>query len=403
MKLGVVFTAKPGISAPPVCRWIGEILRWHAVARAWRMEAPAIAPLRLNGRRAWQGPTVRRSLAVQFGLFTMVAPPPAYTPFRQIIRALQLSLVRPAFVLGLVTVPAYYTSDWAWLARVSPFRPQAVVGLAGMVLVCLLMRNKLWAILLGGIALFNAGAVWRSGPGLSLGRERAETSAGRVLVANVLTDNRDWAALVALIERERPDVVALLEVNRRWRDELEASPLIREWLPYREYHVREDNFGLAFLTRWSGGVPRLLELSDAGVPSLETRLDTPAGRVCLLITHPVPPGDAEGTRQRDRHLAALAEWRRSVPADETTWVAGDFNATPWCPPLRRVMAEAGWRAAVATWPSGTWPVAVPFLHIPIDHLLLDGAWAAVRVRTGPDIGSDHFPVLVDVARMDNAD
>lgn len=273
------------------------------------------------------------------------------------------------------------------------------MGLGLMSLACLGLRKFWWATVFCGLMMFNLIVV-----GFSARWALATTSTmtgmrSRVLVANVLTSNRDWPALVALIEQEKPHVVALLEVNQRWKDNLERSAVVSEQWPWRHYHVREDNFGVAVFSHWPVEAVRVIELAEPELPSLEVMLTTPAGPVRLLVTHPLPPVSERATRSRDLHLAAIAKWRAEVSEGESVWVAGDFNATPWCPPLRRAMAKAGLSINGLSGIHGTWPVAVPFLRIPIDHLLTTSTWMAETRRVGPTIGSDHLPVVVDLRSL----
>ena len=43
----------------------------------------------------------------------------------------------------------------------------------------------------------------------------------------------------------------------------------------------------------------------------------------------------------------------------------------------------------------TWPADIPLLWIPIDHCLYSDGIEIRGRRTGPDVGSDHFPLIVD--------
>ena len=47
----------------------------------------------------------------------------------------------------------------------------------------------------------------------------------------------------------------------------------------------------------------------------------------------------------------------------------------------------------------TWPAFMPwpFLRIPIDHCLVSPDIRVIRMRTGRTIGSDHLPIIVDMA------
>lgn len=83
-------------------------------------------------------------------------------------------------------------------------------------------------------------------------------------------------------------------------------------------------------------------------------------------------------------------------------LAGDFNASPWSPQMRRFDRTVGAERISAFAP--TWPSALrlgagfsvqPLLAI--DHIYLGCAWKARQLRVGKDVGSDHRPL---VARFD---
>jgi endonuclease/exonuclease/phosphatase (EEP) superfamily protein YafD len=76
---------------------------------------------------------------------------------------------------------------------------------------------------------------------------------------------------------------------------------------------------------------------------------------------------------------------------------GDLNCTPWSPAFDRLLAAARLRdSGRGRGLHPTWFSAVPFVGLPIDHVLV-GPGVGVRGRhVGPDIGSDHRPVIADL-------
>ena len=88
-------------------------------------------------------------------------------------------------------------------------------------------------------------------------------------------------------------------------------------------------------------------------------------------------------------------------------VAGDFNSTPWSFALRKEDRDLGLirrTRALFTWPAE--PVShdrvpSPFPVLPIDHVYAGPGWATVRVERGPKLGSDHYPVIVTLRRIDD--
>ncbi len=348
------------------------------------------------------------------------SPPPAPgTALRSAARTAFWTLTVLALPASLLSLAAWFTSTPYFLAQLSPFRVQAAALLAAHALLSLCLRRFRWAALFALFAglqvaavvhgMFNGG---RPPAGPAPARPTATAAATalapadrplKVVFANVLTSNLDPAPLLALIDAENPDLIALLEVNGRWERLL--TPALAERFPHHYARTREDNFGVALYARSEPLGARVEFFADVETPSIDLTYPHPAGPVRVLITHPLPPGDAETTRLRDQHLGDLVNWHRHVaglgaPGEPPMpiLVLADLNATPWCPPLRRLLATTGLRSAARDHAriAPTWPVPIPFLRIPLDHALLNSRLACIAYRVGPDIGSDHFPLILEV-------
>jgi endonuclease/exonuclease/phosphatase (EEP) superfamily protein YafD len=78
-----------------------------------------------------------------------------------------------------------------------------------------------------------------------------------------------------------------------------------------------------------------------------------------------------------------------------TIAAGDFNFTVYSPAYARMLRESGLADAFAgrgwqpTWMAGFWPLALR-----IDHVLASRSLCVEHAEVGPDVGSDHRPLLV---------
>lgn len=306
-----------------------------------------------------------------------------------------LSLI--AAVGCAATTAAYFWDDHALLAQLSPFRLQYAALLFGHLLFCLLMRRWRAAFAFGFFAAANLFAVLPEGsPGPKDTPASPTRSALKIVYANVLTENTDPAPLLALIARESPDLVAVVEVNARW--DIDLRQALRETHPHRFAQPSEDNFGLALYSRLPLSDQSVEYLASPDFASLAATLQTSAGDVRLLLTHPPPPGDTAHTRIRNRQIMGIADWLPPITEDASSVILGDFNATPWCPPLAELRGRARLELAStrhSLYPA-TWPARVPQLRIPLDHVLTRGRLRTLDFRVGPDIGSDHFPLIVDL-------
>lgn len=300
------------------------------------------------------------------------------------------ALVAAATMLG-------FAGDWHWLLDLfAHFRWQyLVLLLPGLVAAVLRGRRGLAAILFG-VWLLNAGSLWTAtGPGPPMAALDASRPSVRLLIANVNFENRDLGALLALIERESPDVIGILELSPQGAQAL--SVLDRDY-PFRHLEPRADPFGIGLWSRLPDSRIEAVAMPPIELPALKLRWED-AGAAQLWLVHPFPPLGGEGSGWRNEQLADLAE---RVRGETATIVAGDLNATPWSTAYRALRRDTGLLDASAHgWPWPTWsgPNVLAALAIPIDHVLHGSDWVARRHAVGPDIGSDHRPLRVELERV----
>lgn len=318
-----------------------------------------------------------------------IAPAPANKP-----GAAKFSLWGLAEALGVVAcvcTVAAFAGELAWLLELTThFRMQYLVILAGLAaLMAVGKRGKIAAAFCTfGLVNFVVLAPW-------LLPSSAPKQAGapfRVMILNVNTANPHHARVLAEVERVNPDALLLMEVDARW---LEALRGLTNSLPHAILAPREDNFGIALFSRHPLGTNNAAEIGEAGVPSVATTIDVNGRRLFFLGTHPLPPNNAETAGLRNEQLDKLAALVRGQKLP--TVLAGDLNATPWSPHFRKLERVAslrdtsrgkGWRP--------TWPTWFPPLWISLDHCLVSPEIAVPSRSVGKAVGSDHFPVVVEL-------
>lgn len=212
----------------------------------------------------------------------------------------------------------------------------------------------------------------------------------RVLVLNVHTESSSFDQVRQLIADEQPDVVGLVEVDRRWIDGV--APALAGYTGRIEA-PRGDNFGVALYAR--GRVAGAAEELGSSLPRVVAELSIREARLRVILVHPPPPVSAGNLAEQYDEIAVIA---RRVAIREPTILLGDFNATPWSKPFAELVARSGLcdsRAGFGIQPS--FPAASAVLRIPIDHLLASCAVGVRDRRIGRDVGSDHLPVILDLA------
>jgi len=320
----------------------------------------------------------------------MVIPEKAAQFLKLRIRAWDLAIVC-GVILSLATLLGFAGSLWWVLDLFSHFRIQYFFGLLGMALLLLFPRRYKACAFFGAVSLINLSTIVP----LYLGAEPqpAKTSQTyRGLLMNVNTETGSPEKVAAVIKELNPDIIALEEVNDRWLASL-AVPL--QAYPFSKAMPREDNFGIALYSRHPFVKSEILEIGEAGVPSVIAELELPSGRFTVIATHPLPPGGSEYSRLRNDQLASLpavVKWATNSPV----LLLGDLNATPWCPYFKRLLRESGLRdSSQGKGVLPSWPTYLPFMLIPIDHCLYTTGIYIQKKVLGPKTGSDHYPLAVD--------
>ena len=280
---------------------------------------------------------------------------------------------------------------WWRFELLSHFRVQYAIVLAAVTIPFLVARRFRFAAVPGACALINAALVipLYFGPGDIV----ADGPTLRVLSANVLTGNESHDSVIRLVRDADADVVFLMEVNERWVSALE--PLRAEY-PHWHVRAREDNFGVAFLSRIPLTDVEILTSPKGNVPFVEARLEAGGRPVTLIGLHTLPPVRRRYAAIRNEQMDEAASRVRN--AEGPVMVIGDLNTTSWSSPFDRFLRETGLRDSRRGFGvQATWPAFNPVLRIPIDHCLVSPEIVVRRREVGPAVGSDHFPIVIEVA------
>jgi len=221
----------------------------------------------------------------------------------------------------------------------------------------------------------------------------------RVLSANLLYLNEDHQPIIDEILKTAPDVVLLQEYTDRWHEAIHAA--ISEAYPYSMWVTRSDAFGLAIYSKspMQPDPNQQLDCGDVTVPLLRTVIPVKGRPIAFYSVHMVPPLWPYLPRMR-RQFQAL----RGRLADETeaVVVGGDFNFTD-ASVLHRAICALGLtdaHQAAGFGRGATWPMTGLFRFVPgirIDHVYVGRALTPLRCHVGRGRGSDHRPIIVDVA------
>lgn len=275
------------------------------------------------------------------------------------------------------------------------------VGLTAAAVAVLLEtgRRRLF-VLAAGMAILGLGGL-RVAPELAAAFEfraapPAPAGALKIISFNVWKSDQDPAGTAAWILAQNADIVVLDDAALR--GELVADALSAKY----PFHVRcnAKRCSTMLLSRLapvnSGGLAHGDPENRGGLSAAWATFVDARGPFTVVAVHlprPWPFGDQRVWQERLCNAVAPLNHGRMI-------VAGDFNATPWSFALRRLddcLHLQRRTLALPTWPARL-RIGVPVLSpiLPIDHIYADRSWETVSVRRGPSLGSDHYPVVIEL-------
>jgi len=217
----------------------------------------------------------------------------------------------------------------------------------------------------------------------------------RIFSANLYVQNPHTQGIVREISASRADVVLLQELSGRWERSMRDSTLWDEYPYHAIVRPGRPLTGVGVLSR--------LPLTDvathvvAGMPMIEVTVDAGGRSVRVFDLHPNAPV-ADFQRWSIQSDAITREVAR---APGRLVAAGDFNVTQfneWMDELEdlglRSAHEALGRGTATTYPNGK---VLELPPVRLDHVMVSSGVVPLRIREGDGEGSDHKPVIVDLA------
>lgn len=237
--------------------------------------------------------------------------------------------------------------------------------------------------------------------GGAVGGDAVGDGAVRLVAYNIrmgfgLDGRFDLDGLADVIAGERPDVVALSEVDRAWLlnggHDLLALLARRLDLPYVFAPAADNVWGDAVLTRMPVRAARTEVLPALGAPTgaqaLAVVLDAGGRELVVISTHFQPPPGGGPVAQAE----ATARFATTLAAGRPLVVAGDLNTEPGEPAFEALRSAGLTDALAAARPLPTSPADEPAQQI--DHVLMSPGLTATDAVAPRSTASDHLPVAV---------
>ncbi len=245
----------------------------------------------------------------------------------------------------------------------------------------------------------------------------------KLLSSNIHPGNEDYAPFLKLIEQEQPDLVLLQEATAL---SLKKLGTLQNLLPHHLHKVppgqrkageKYPPAGTAIFSRF----PLALESATPGSPfdkaGISARIQSSSSNsgssggseassigFQVYAVHGLVPARPSFYRQRNDQLAAV--FSAANLSDDPAIAMGDFNTTIWSPTLNSSQTQqlrpvrAGFGVAPTWRPNLAFPKGLQWLGnlfwIPLDHCYISPNIVVQDFRTGPDVKSDHLPLIVEL-------
>jgi endonuclease/exonuclease/phosphatase (EEP) superfamily protein YafD len=301
-------------------------------------------------------------------------------------------LVGAGIALGLVLTGLGSLAQW-WppLDIVNNGLPALAAGAIVLFLLAIVMREWRSIALAGLLAAINVGLIFAGLHGAAAEAPPEAKRFLRVVTFNLWFDNERIDDVNAFINQTDADVVLLQEVTN------DHLAVLHRGLDAR-YPYSVGDFGIVIFSKYAikadgrvdrAGYPEWIRLLARWV-----ELDVHGTTVEVVGVHCARPFYPV---LQEHDVAALTQFvlSRKLPII----VAGDFNMTPWTDQLKLFTRATGlgrFNTLIVTWPMRwrNYPV-VPV--VAIDNVFTSREFAKIAATGGTRQGSDHRPVIADLA------
>lgn len=299
------------------------------------------------------------------------------------------------FVVCIFTICGFAGRLWWFFELFSHFRLQYLIILGIVSIPLLLGRSFRVAAIFGLCAALNFAFILPYY--VSAGRIAPTNSTVlRAISINVNTANKRYDLVKRYVDENSPDFLLLVEVDEGW---LKGIAEIEQSYPYRTSHPQDDNFGIALYSKHKSDRCEVVYLSAAGIPSIIGDFEVGGKRLTIIGTHPLPPIGREYALLRNNQLDAIAERMSRITGYKM--LLGDLNTTPWSYQFGKLLKQTALHDSARGFGLQlSWPTHSLVFRIPIDHCLVSSDIEVVRRSVGRDVGSDHFPILIDLILTD---
>jgi len=294
-----------------------------------------------------------------------------------------------------------FLGKYSWIADLmSSFRVQLAMG--GAIVLLILAVRRSTRVAAAGVLLALCANLLPLSPYWSPQNARAsDHKAGqyRLMTLNLHHVHADLDALVKVLEKERPSFLVLTEFTFRSREVLDKIG------PHFKYSQITPNIGSFGIMLFSQEPIRSVDITTvkntkSPIVTAEICPSEMPEQSCFRMIALHAPRPEPWSSKRDAVIRQASN-EAAQDSDGAVLVVGDLNLTPWSPVFSRLLETGNLSdSAFSQGLKSTWLSRFPLFGLMIDHILYGRAFTVTAYRVGPDVGSDHYPLIADVGLDD---
>lgn len=213
-----------------------------------------------------------------------------------------------------------------------------------------------------------------------------------ILISNVLTTNNKYGKLIALVQKNKPDLLLTLESDLVWEKELKT---LEEDYPFTVKVPLDNFYGMHLYSRLELKEMEVKYLVKPDIPSIHGKVILDSGeKVKIHCLHPMPPSPTEAPTSTSRDAELLLVGKEVNPDQGPELVFGDLNDVAWSRTTRLFQEMSGLLdPRIGRGFFNTFHADHFFFRWPLDHVFHSSDFRVKQIRRLTHIGSDHFPIF----------
>ncbi len=293
-----------------------------------------------------------------------------------------------SIIFTLLTLIGFSRKIW-WFTIFDFFRLQ-YVAIQLILFIIALVTINIPSLLLNSISI--ALNLYRIKNFLPKYVKKSTTTKRDILCINVFKDNEKFDRLRKVLRHYDPEVLLIMEVTDKLEDNLEK--LIGDY-KYRLQTPVRDGFSICLLSKHKMENPDISFHGPGKTPLLHAEINLDNTLYHIFSAHPKPALNKNWYHERHVYFHEIVDIIQHTKLPSI--VLGDFNSVPW----ERHFVDFCHKTGLKSTAEGygykiTWPTYFLPLGIPMDHILLPIGESYKDLTIGPNAGSDHYPIAINL-------